>query len=63
MKVPYQLIQKQTDHKKLSEMVAELKCLADKKGSVAGRGYGSAEVSSFQSVVHLQALRVPALTY
>jgi hypothetical protein len=59
MKAPCQLIQKETDHKKLSEMVAELKCLADKKGSVAGRGYGRAEVSSFQSVVHLQALRVP----
>src|ERR1017187_1673137 len=37
MKAPCQLIQKETDHKKLSEMVAELKCLADKKGSVAGR--------------------------
>jgi hypothetical protein len=49
MKAPCQLIQKETDHKKLSEMVAELKCLADKKGSVAGRGYGRAEVSSFQS--------------
>jgi hypothetical protein len=47
---------KETDHQKLSEMVAELKCLADKKGSVAGRGYGCGEVSSFQSVVHLQSI-------
>jgi hypothetical protein len=48
MKAPCQLIQKETDHQKLSEMVAELKCLANKKGSVAGRGYGRAEVSSFR---------------
>src|ERR1700693_4319674 len=56
MKAPCRLIQKETDHQRLSEMVAELKCFADKKGSVAGRGYGCAEVSSFQSAVHLQSI-------
>ena len=47
MQAPCQLIQKEGDYKKLSEMVAELKCLADKKGSVSGTGIRACRSEQF----------------